>query len=172
MSSNKFNHSPKWGLTFLGAIAPMTLTLVAIADLASVLPSQSVQAEQASLTGIKQKQTKPKVVKIAGTYKTFIAPKMLAEIKKEGVKSISGEWTIQPNGYFEAYLKIISIQDKVQMMRTTGRVSIINGKVVSQIETVNGKKPKTVPPTQSYTLQADGKTLQVDDNQLIQLVRQ
>jgi hypothetical protein len=59
----------------------------------------------------------------------------------------------------------------VQTIRTTGKVSIINGKVVSRIETVNGVKPEKVPPTQSYTLLQDGKTLQAD-GQPVQLVRQ
>jgi hypothetical protein len=59
----------------------------------------------------------------------------------------------------------------VRNFRTAGKISIVNGKVISQIETVNGVKPEKVPQPQSYTLLQDGKTLQAD-GQPVQLVRQ
>jgi len=34
---------------------------------------------------------------------------------------------------------------------TTGKMSIVNGNVISQIETANGMKLKKVPLAQSYT---------------------
>ena len=63
------------------------------------------------------------------------------------------------------------VKGTVQSFRTAGKVSIVNGKVISQIETVNGVKPEKVPQAQSYTLLQDGKTLQAD-GQPVQLVRQ
>jgi len=85
--------------------------------------------------------------------------------------SISGLWTIKPNGSFEAVIDATSTSGKKQTFRTTGKVSIKNGKVLSQVETLNGKRPAQLPPTQSYTLLADGKTLQAD-NQPVKLVKQ
>lgn len=59
----------------------------------------------------------------------------------------------------------------VQNLKTTGKISIVNGKAISQIDTINGVKPEKLPPSQSYTLLQDGKTLQAD-GQPVQLVRQ
>ena len=162
----KTNNRLTWGLC--GAIAFLTMT---VATIEASLPLKPVQALPEYAIAIKQKQDKPKVVRIAGNYKTVFTPEILAEAKKEGVKSISGQWNIQTNGSFEAFLTATSVRGEVQTIRTTGKVSIINGKVVSRIETVNGVKPEKVPPTQSYTLLQDGKTLQAD-GQPVQLVRQ
>jgi hypothetical protein len=48
---------------------------------------------------------------------------------------------------------------------------IEDGKVVSQVESVNGEKPAQTPPKQPYTLSADGKELQAD-GQPVKLVKQ
>ncbi|MFN5388336.1 MAG: hypothetical protein ACK5CM_03940, partial [Pseudanabaena sp.] len=88
-----------------------------------------------------------------------------------GVKSVTGKWTIKPEGTFEATLKAVSTKDEVQEIKTTGKISIKDGKVVSQVESVNGEKPPQAPPEQPYTLSADGKELQAD-GQPVKLVRQ
>ncbi|WP_141211713.1 hypothetical protein [Pseudanabaena sp. SR411] len=158
-----------WGI--LGAIATLTMTLSAIASLELFQPWQSVYASENSTISTKLKQSEIKVVKIAGTYKTVFTPQFLVDAKKQGLASISGQWIIKPNGAFEAFVNATSTSGQKQTIKTTGRVSIRNGKVVSQVETVNGKKASPLPSTQSYTLLADGKTLQADD-QPVKLVKQ
>ena len=98
----------------------------------------------------------------------FIA---LADAEKDGVKSVSGKWTIKPEGTFEATLKAVSTKDEVREIKTVGKITIRDGKVVSQVETVNGEKPPQAPPEQPYTLSADGKELQAD-GQPVKLVKQ
>ena len=169
----KTNNRLTWGL--YGAIASLTMSLsMAIATLELSLGLQPVLASPVLTSpeyATKQKQDKPKVVRIAGNYKTIFTPEFLAATKKQGVQSVSGQWTIQPNGAFEAFLTATMVKGTVQSFRTAGKVSIVNGKVISQIETVNGVKPEKVPQAQSYTLLQDGKTLQAD-GQPVQLVRQ
>ncbi len=166
-NSNKYQNQPhNLNFAILGAIATFAMTLSGFG-----MFETPVQAFENTSVITKQKQTELKVVKIAGTYKTVFAPEFLASAKKHGLASISGQWTIKPNGSFEASLNTISTSGKPQTFRTTGKVSIKNGKVLSQVETLNGKKPAQLPPTQSYTLLADGKTLQADDYP-IKLVRQ
>lgn len=170
----KTNNRFTWGLYrgLCGAIASSTMSFsmaIATLELSSVLQPVLAAPEYAIAT--KQKQAKPKVVRIAGNYKTVFTPEFLAATKKEGVKSISGQWTIQPNGSFEASLSATMANSAVRNLRTKGKISIVNGKVMSQIETVNGVKPEKVPQAQSYTLLQDGKTLQAD-GQPVQLVRQ
>lgn len=167
-NSNKYQnqHMPNLNFAILGAIASFAMTLSGFGMIET-----PVQAFENASVITKQKQTEIKVVKIAGTYKTVFAPEFLANAKKEGLASISGQWTIKPNGSFEAFLNATFTSGKTQTIRTTGRVSIKKGKVLSQVETLNGKKPAKLPPTQSYTLLADGKTLQADD-QPVKLVRQ
>jgi hypothetical protein len=109
--------------------------------------------------------------KVAGEYTVVLDPKVLADAEKEGVKSVTGKWTIKPEGTFEATLKAVSTKDEVQEIKTAGKVSIKNGKVVSQVESVNGEKPPQAPPEQPYTLSADGKELQAD-GQPVKLVKQ
>jgi hypothetical protein len=75
-------------------------------------------------------------------------------------------WVLCPKQSLHCYTS-----GKKQTFRTTGKVLIKNGKVLSQVETLNGKRPAQLPPTQSYTLLADGKTLQAD-NQPVKLVKQ
>ncbi len=165
----KTNNRFTWGLC--GAIASSTMSFsMAIATLEMSLPLQPVPALE-YVIATKQKQAKPRVVKIAGNYKTVFTPEFLATTQKEGVKSVSGQWTIQPNGAFEASLTAIMFKGEVQNFKTTGKISIVNGKVISQIETINGVKPEKVPQAQSYTLLQDGKTLQAD-GQPVQLIRQ
>ena len=77
---------------------------------------------------------------------------------------------INPNGNFEANLTAISTKDEAQEIKTTGRITIANGKVVSQVETVNGERPAQTPPIQNYTLSADGRELQAD-GQPVKLVK-
>jgi hypothetical protein len=160
-----------------GAVALFSMSFsMAIASFEISLPLQSasastVLASQEYTIATKQKQAKPKVVRIAGNYQTVFAPEVLTEIKKEGIQSISGQWTIAPNGAFEAILTATMANSTVQNLKTTGKISIVNGKVISQIETVNGVKPEKKPQSQSYTLLQDGKTLQADGLP-VKLVRQ
>lgn len=109
--------------------------------------------------------------KVAGEYIVVLDPKVLADAEKEGVKSVTGKWTIKPEGTFEATLKAVSTKDEVQEIKTAGKISIKDGKVVSQVESVNGEKPAQSPPEQPYTLSADGKELQAD-GQPVKLVKQ
>jgi hypothetical protein len=109
--------------------------------------------------------------KVAGEYTVVLDPKVLAEAEKEGVKSVTGKWTIKPEGTFEATLKAVSTKDEVQEIKTAGKITIEDGKVVSQVESVNGEKPAQAPPKQPYTLSADGKELQAD-GQPVKLVKQ
>jgi hypothetical protein len=109
--------------------------------------------------------------KVAGEYTVVLDPKVLADAEKEGVKSVTGKWTIKPEGTFEATLKAVSTKDEVQEIKTAGKISIKDGKVVSQVESVNGEKPAQAPPEQPYTLSADGKELQAD-GQPVKLVKQ
>ncbi len=109
--------------------------------------------------------------KVAGEYIVVLDPKVLADAEKEGVKSVTGKWTIKPEGTFEATLKAVSTKDEVQEIKTAGKISIKDGKVISQVESVNGEKPPQAPPEQPYTLSADGKELQAD-GQPVKLVRQ
>ncbi|MBD2178227.1 hypothetical protein H6F42_15015 [Pseudanabaena sp. FACHB-1998] len=132
--------------------------------------AQSVQANEVKSIAGKEKQSKPRVVKIAGTYKVILDAQALAEAKKEGFVSITGQWTISPNGAFAAALKLVKSNGEISNINTAGRVRIINGKVVSQVEILNGEKPTEAIPTQSYTLLSDGITLQADD-QPVKLVR-
>jgi len=170
INSNKSENQnlPRLGFALIGAIATFTMSLSAIGVLGTL---QSVQAFETATVTAKQKQSETKVVKIAGTYKTVFTPEFLVDAKKQGLASISGQWTIKPNGAYEAFVNANFTSGKVQTIKTTGKVSIRNGKMFSQVETVDGKKPKQVPPTQSYTLLADGKTLQAD-GQPVKLVKQ
>jgi hypothetical protein len=68
-------------------------------------------------------------------------------------------------------LKAVSTKDEVQEIKTAGKITIEDGKVVSQVESVNGEKPAQTPPKQPYTLSADGKELQAD-GQPVKLVKQ
>jgi hypothetical protein len=104
--------------------------------------------------------------KVAGEYTIVLDPKVLAEAEKEGVKSVTGKWTIKPEGTFEATIKAVSNKDEVQEIKTAGKISIKDGKVVSQVESVNGEKPPQAPLEQPYTLSADGKELQADGQPL------
>jgi hypothetical protein len=109
--------------------------------------------------------------KIVGKYRVVLDPKLLDDAKKEGVKSVTGIWIIKSDGTFEAILKAVSIRDEVQEITTTGKITIEYGKVVSQVETVNGEKLDQTPPKQLYTLSSDGKELQADD-QPVKLIKQ
>jgi hypothetical protein len=109
--------------------------------------------------------------KVAGEYKVVLDPKVLADAEKEGVKSVTGKWTIKPEGTFEATLKAVSTKGEEQEIKTAGKITIKDGKVVSQVETVNGEKPPQAPPEQPYTLSSDGKELQAD-GQPVKLVKQ
>ena len=117
------------------------------------------------------KGSAPTLDKVAGDYNVVLDPKVLADAEKEGVKSVTGKWTIKPEGSFEASLKAVSTKDEVQEIKTTGKILIEDGKVVFQVETVNGEKPPQTPPKQPYTISADGKELQAD-GQPVKLVKQ
>ena len=94
----------------------------------------------------------------------------MAEAEKDGVKSVTGTWTIKPEGKFDATLKAVSIKGEEQEIKITGKMSIEDGKVTSQVELANGEKPPQTPPKQPYTISADGKELQAD-GQPVKLVR-
>ncbi|NUN66911.1 protein kinase (plasmid) [Pseudanabaena biceps] len=110
------------------------------------------------------------LTKVAGDYKVVLDPKVLADAEKDGVKSVTGKWTIKPEGTFEATLKAVSVKGEEQEIKTAGKITIEDGKVVSQVETVNGQVPPKSPPKQPYTLSSDGKELQAD-GQPVKLIR-
>lgn len=134
-------------------------------------PSASPTTKTPESPPDKSPATAASLDKVAGEYTVVLDPKVLADAEKEGVKSVTGKWTIKPEGTFEATLKAVSTKDEVQEIKTTGKISIKDGKVVSQVESVNGEKPPQAPPEQPYTLSADGKELQAD-GQPVKLVRQ
>ena len=105
---------------------------------------------------------------IVGEYEVVLDP--MADALKEGVRSLTGRWIIKSNGTFETYLKAVFTNDEVQEIRTFGRMSIKDGKIISQVEKINGEKPDQVLPIQSYTLSSDGNELQADD-QPVKLVK-
>ena len=138
----------------------------------SASPSASASAKPTqAATPDKGNITPASLDKIAGEYQVVLDPKVLDDAQKEGVKSVSGKWIIKPEVTFEATLKAVSIKDEVQEIKTAGKISIKDGKVVSQVDSVNGDKPPQMPPEQPYTLSADGKELQAD-GQPVKLVRQ
>ncbi len=168
----KYTHPSKMQIfSNLSSVLFGAIATLAIASCELLLPFQSLQATEKITIKTKQKQTKQRVVKIAGNYKTVFTPKFLDDAKKAGIQSLMGQWTIKPNGEFEAIVKSISVSGAVQTIKTTGRVSIKNGKVVSQVEAINGKKTTSTFLTQVYTLLEDEKTLQAD-GQPVKLVRQ
>ena len=61
--------------------------------------------------------------KLAGEYKVILDPKVLADAEKEGVKSVTGKWTIKSDGNFIAILKAVSTQNEVQEIKTTGKIN-------------------------------------------------
>ena len=109
--------------------------------------------------------------KIVGKYRVVLYPKVLDDAKKEGVKSVTGMWIIESDGTFEASLRAVSTLDEVQAITTTGKITIEYGKVVSQVETVNGETLTQTPPKQFYTMSSDGKELQAD-GQPVKLIKQ
>ena len=135
---------------------------------ASATPSASPNASASPKTSTNSNAS---LDKVAGEYNVVLDPKVLADAEKEGVKSVTGKWTIKAEGTFEATLKAVSLKDEVQEIKTAGKISIEDGKVVSQVETVNGEKPPQAPPKQPYTISADGKELQAD-GQPVKLVKQ
>jgi hypothetical protein len=178
--------------SFLGAIAVSCVVVMsacqqppteptAVSPTATASPSPSPTATASPSPTDKPAETTPEksptssspasLEKVAGEYTVVLDPKVLADAEKEGVKSVTGKWTIKPEGTFEATLKAVSTKDEVQEIKTTGKITIEDGKVVSQVESVNGEKPPQAPPKQPYTLSADGKELQAD-GQPVKLVRQ
>jgi predicted Zn-dependent protease len=159
------------GFALCGAIASLTMTITAIAGFNPFVPLQAVQAKEAATITTKQNQSELQIAKFVGTYKTVFTSEFLANAKKTGLQSISGQWKINPNSTFSAMVNIIAKDGTTRSVATTGKVSIKNGKLISQVETINGKKPEKVAPPQSYTLLADGKTWQADGKP-VQLVKQ
>jgi len=115
-------------------------------------PSASPTTKTPESAPDKSPATAASLDKVAGEYTVVLDPKVLADAEKEGVKSVTGKWTIKPEGTFEATLKAVSTKDEVQEIKTAGKISIKDGKVVSQVESVNGEKPPQAPPEQPYTL--------------------
>ncbi len=170
-SKDHNQHQPYRNLGILGAIATVTMAFSAIASIETFQPLQAVYASENASVSAKIKQSEIKIAKIAGTYKTVFTPEFLAEAKRYGIASISGQWIIKPSGAFEALVNITSTNGKKETIKTTGLLFIKNGKLVSQLETFNGKKANPRSLNQSYTLLADGKTIQIDE-QPVKLVRQ
>ncbi len=141
------------------------------APTASPSPTASPTTKPTETTPDKSTTGAASLEKVAGEYTVVLDPKVLADAEKEGVKSVTGKWTIKPEGTFEATLKAVSTKDEVQEIKTAGKITIEDGKVVSQVESVNGEKPPQAPPKQPYTLSADGKELQAD-GQPVKLVKQ
>jgi hypothetical protein len=151
-----------FGFSGIAAISIIFLS-VSVPSLNHLEPvfAQTIQSKPSSTIRLEQ---------IVGEYKVVLDPKVLADAAKEGVKAVTGKWIIKSNGTFEAYLKAVSTKDEVQEIRTFGRMIIKDGKVISQLETVNGENPDIVPPPQSYTLSSDGNELQAD-GQPVKLVK-
>jgi hypothetical protein len=147
--------------------SPTPTASVSPTPTASVSPS----TQPTETTPEKSPTSTASLEKVAGEYTVVLDPKVLADAEKEGVKSVTGKWTIKPEGTFEATLKAVSTKDEVQEIKTAGKITIEDGKVVSQVESVNGEKPPQAPPKQPYTLSADGKELQAD-GQPVKLVKQ
>ena len=124
-----------------------TLETTSASELPSAKPTETATTKDSSTASLD---------KVAGDYKIVID------------KSVTGKWTIKPEGTFEATLKAVSTKDEIKY---TGKITIKDGKVVSKVESVNGKKPPQALPEQPYTLSADGKELQ-SDNQPVKLVKQ
>ena len=148
-----------------------TPTQTATTPAATVKPTTAASASPSVSASPSANTSTASLDKVAGEYKVVLDPKVLADAEKEGVKSVTGKWTIKPEGTFEATLKAVSTKDEVQEIKTAGKVVIEDGKVVSLVETVNGEKPPQAPPKQAYTLSADGKELQAD-GQPVKLVKQ
>ena len=148
-----------------------TPTETATTPAATVKPTTAASASPSVSASPSANTSTASLDKVAGEYKVVLDPKVLADAEKEGVKSVTGKWTIKPEGTFEATLKAVSTKDEVQEIKTAGKVVIEDGKVVSLVETVNGEKPPQAPPKQAYTLSADGKELQAD-GQPVKLVKQ
>jgi hypothetical protein len=183
------NHSLKQGI--LGAIAVSCVVVMSACQQPPASPTATSSASPTAAasasptaTASASPTTKPtettpdkaptstaSLEKVAGEYTVVLDPKVLADAEKEGVKSVTGKWTIKPEGTFEATLKAVSTKDEVQEIKTAGKITIEDGKVVSQVESVNGEKPPQAPPKQPYTLSADGKELQAD-GQPVKLVKQ
>lgn len=151
--------------------AATTKPTAAVTASPTASPSASPTTKTPESAPDKSPATAASLDKVAGEYTVVLDPKVLADAEKEGVKSVTGKWTIKPEGTFEATLKAVSTKDEVQEIKTAGKISIKDGKVVSQVESVNGEKPPQAPPEQPYTLSADGKELQAD-GQPVKLVRQ
>ena len=141
----------------------ITLLLISVPTLNLLEPvsAQTIQSKPSPTIKLEQ---------IVGEYEVVLDAKVLADALKEGIRSVTGKWIIKSNGTFEAYLKAVSTKDEIQEIRTFGKISIKDGKVISQVETVDGKKPDKVPPPLSYTLSSDGKELQ-SDGQPVKLVK-
>ncbi len=139
----------------------------------SASPSVSPSAKTTETTTTdKANSSAATLDKVVGEYKVVLDPKVLADAEKQGVKSITGKWTIKPESSFEYMVKAVNVKDEVQEIKFAGKITIEDGKLFAQIETVNGEKPPQdqVPPKQSYTLSADGKELQAD-GQPVKLVK-
>ena len=149
---------------------PEATTTVAATPTETATASPSPSASAAPTESATNTQT-ASLDKVVGDYTVVLDPKVLADAEKEGVKSVTGKWTIKPEGTFEATLKAVSVKGETQEIKTAGKITIEDGKVVSQVETVNGEAPPQAPPKQPYTLSSNGNELQAD-GQPVKLVKQ
>ncbi|OIP70103.1 MAG: hypothetical protein AUK48_13970 [Oscillatoriales cyanobacterium CG2_30_44_21] len=152
-------------------VTPEAATTTAATPSPSPSPSDSASPSPSPTESLTSGSPANSLDKVAGEYTVVLDPKVLADAEKEGVKSVTGKWTIKSQGTFEATLKAVSVKGEEQEIKTAGKITIEDGKVVSQVETVNGEVPPQVPPKQPYTMSSDGKELQAD-GQPVKLVKQ
>ncbi|MEE3718372.1 hypothetical protein V2H45_16650 [Tumidithrix elongata RA019] len=107
---------------------------------------------------------------LAGEYKTSFGDEAMQAVQKQGIKDISGKWSIKPDGSFEATLKLDQ-----QEVKTTGILRLDSKpdsrKVISQLETANGQKPPQNSEPTIFKISEDGKTWQAE-GQPIKLLKQ
>jgi hypothetical protein len=134
---------------------------------ASASPSASPSTKPTEAAPDKANAPAPTLDKVVGEYKVVLEDKVLKEAEKEGIKSVTGKWIIKPEGTFETTVKTVSTKGEVLPdIKTAGKITIEGGKIVYQVESVNGEKILQAPQKQSFTLSADGKELQSDENPL------
>lgn len=77
-TNNRFTGRLYWAIAVFSMSCSMAIAILEIS-----FPLQSVSASPEYAIATKQKQAKPKVVRIAGNYKTVFTPEFLAKTKKQ-----------------------------------------------------------------------------------------
>lgn len=133
-----------------------TLEITSASESPAASASPSAKPNETSTT----KSSPASLDKVAGDYKVVD----LANADKPMI----GKLTIKPDGTFESFL---TLKDLDFGYKSIGKITIKNGKVVSKVESVNGKKPPQ-DRRENYTLSTDGKELQADNNTTFKWVKQ